>query len=429
MLQLGKDFFNFNLIFTAYIQKIMKRNLLIILLLFAIKGFSQNCVPNTNSLSFNGSSNYVSFTTDNNLQISDSITVEAWIYATSWAINPYQGTIFCKHGWSTGEQGYVLRAGGTGQLSFNLAGVDSVGTLLGWQDLVSPINTLTLNTWYHVAGTFDGDSIRLFVNGIQIASKLMHGTIVPSIAFPASIGKISDSNVAQTRYWTGRLDEIRVWHRALAAAEILAHKANHIDTAGANNLVGYWRFNEGSGTLTNDLSSSGNNGTLNGTTWNNVVPFTNTVSTHYVIPTGAILTCQPSAPFYQWLLNGAPILNATQQVYTATQIGNYAVIASDANGCSITSASYTVTSAVGMMELAQNVNVNIANADGKISFSFLDGTTISQAHLYDVSGRLLRSSERGKVGIFDSSNLPHGMYILYISTDKNNYSKNIYIGR
>ncbi len=407
----------------------MKRNLLLIILLFSLKGFSQNCIPNTNSLSFNGSSNYVSFTTDANLQITDSITVEAWIFATSWAINPYQGTIFCKHGWSTGEQGYVLRAGGTGQLTFNLAGVDSVGTLLSWQDLVSPINTLTLNTWYHVAGTFDGDSMRLFVNGIQIAAKVMHGTIVPSTAFPAAIGKISDPSVAQTRYWNGRLDEIRVWHRALGAAEILAHKGNHIDTTGANNLVGYWRLNEGSGTMTTDLSSSGNNGTLNGASWSTSVPFANTVIAHYVIPTGAILTCQPSAPFYQWLLGGVPILNATQQVYTATQVGSYSVVSSDANGCSSTSNSFTVTSAVGIMELAENVNVNIANADGKLTISFLDGTYIKKVQLYDVSGRLLQASEKGKSVVFESNNLSQGVYILTISTDKNNYQKNIYIGK
>lgn len=409
----------------------MKKNLLILLVLLGSNVFSQTCVPNTNSLQFNGSSNYVSFTSDNNLQITDSITVEAWIYPTTWASNPYQGTIFCKHSWTAagGEQGYVLRAGGTGQLSFNIAGKDSLGTLLSWQDLLSPVNALTLNTWTHVAGTFDGDSMRLFVNGVRIASKVMHGKIVPSTAFKPSISRISDTGSGQTRYWIGRLDEIRVWSRALSAGELLAHKGNHIDTTGANRLVGYWRLNEGTGTLTSDLSASGNNGTLNGPTWTTFVPFSNVLSQRYVIPTGLLLTCLPAAVTYQWLLGANPILNATSQTYTATQNGNYSVIASDSNGCSITAGPYAVTSIVGILELENNVNVNIINANGNLVINFLDGTIINQATLFDVSGRMIQSIEKSREAKFTSSALSNGVYILKISTDKGTYSKNIYLGK
>lgn len=393
--------------------------------------FSQTCVPNTNSLQFNGSSNYVSFTSDNNLQITDSITVEAWIYPTSWASNPYQGSIFCKHSWSAGggEQGYVLRAGGSGQFSFNFAAKDSLGTLLGWQDLLSPVNALTLNTWAHVAGTFDGDSMRLFLNGVRIASKVMHAKIVASTAFKPSIGKISDTGTGQTRYWIGRLDEIRVWSRALSAGELLAHKGNHIDTTGANRLVGYWRLNEGTGTLTSDLSASGNNGTLNGPTWITFVPFSNVLSQRYVIPTGLLLTCLPAAVTYQWYFGANLIFNATSQTYTATQNGNYSVIASDSNGCSITAGPYAVTSIVGILELENNVNVNIVNANGNLVINFLDGTIINQATLFDISGRMIQSIDKCREAKFTSSTLSNGVYILKISTHNGTYSRNIYLGK
>lgn len=38
-------------------------------------------------------------------------------------------------------------------------------------------------------------------------------------------------------------------------------------TAPTNGLVGYWNFDEGSGTVANDTSGNGNNGTINGATW------------------------------------------------------------------------------------------------------------------------------------------------------------------
>ena len=81
------------------------------------------------------------------------------------------------------------------------------------------------------------------------------------------------------------------------------------------------------------------------------------------------------------------------------------------------------------MELAENVNVTIANADGKLIISFLDGTFMKEVLLYDFSGRLLQTSAQGKSVVFESNNLSQGMYILNIITDKNNYQKNIYIGK
>ncbi|MBK7967257.1 MAG: hypothetical protein IPK10_19580 [Bacteroidetes bacterium] len=111
---------------------------------------AQICVPNTNSLSFAFAS--VNFTTDANLAPANAITVEAWIRATSWATNNYDGTILCKHSWSLGEQGYVLRAGNNGQLNFAVCGKDSAGNPLSWINASSLTGAMTLNTWYHVAG-------------------------------------------------------------------------------------------------------------------------------------------------------------------------------------------------------------------------------------------------------------------------------------
>ena len=407
----------------------MKNKIFVLLMLISLNALSQNCLQNTNSVLFNGTSSVVSIGSDNNLQITDSITIEAWIYPTSWAISPFQGTIFCKHSWSVGgEKGYVFRAGGSGQLSFNLAGVDSNGAILSWQDLVSPVNTLSLNTWTHVAGTFDGDSMRLFVNGVQITSKYMHGSIVISDSFNAKIGKICDTGVGQTRYWIGNLDEIRVWHRALGAAELTAQMSKHIDPTTANNLVGYWRFNEGAGPIAADLSTSGNDGGLVGATWATIVPFTITSIPRTIVPNGLILTCIPPGLSYQWIFNSTLITNATQQSYTATQNGNYAVTVVDSNGCSLIAGPYTVTGVVGILEFENNVKVNIVNRDGKLMISFEDGSIIKTASLFKVDGALVQSINNSNKISFETNNLSKGIYVLQLSTDKGNFSKNIYLG-
>src|SRR5262245_30746986 len=73
---------------------------------------------------------------------------------------------------------------------------------------------LTANTWTHLAATYDRTTIRLYVNGVQVASA-------------AQTAAISTSNAALTigantygEYFNGLVDEVRIYNRALTAAEI-----------------------------------------------------------------------------------------------------------------------------------------------------------------------------------------------------------------
>jgi hypothetical protein len=74
---------------------------------------------------------------------------------------------------------------------------------------------LTTNTWIYLAGTYDGATLRLYVNGTQVSSRAQTGPIEVSTN-PLQIG--GDSIYRQ--YFSGRIDEIRVYNRALTAAEI-----------------------------------------------------------------------------------------------------------------------------------------------------------------------------------------------------------------
>ena len=72
-----------------------------------------------------------------------------------------------------------------------------------------------LNAWTHVAVTYDGATIRLYVNGTQVASRLAAGA-VQSVSNPLWIG----GNQPYGEYFLGLIDEVRVYNRALAQSDI-----------------------------------------------------------------------------------------------------------------------------------------------------------------------------------------------------------------
>jgi hypothetical protein len=74
---------------------------------------------------------------------------------------------------------------------------------------------LPLNVWSHLAATFDNATLRLFVNGTQIASLATAGPIATSTG-DLWIG----ANNVWSEWFSGAIDEVRVYNRALSAAEI-----------------------------------------------------------------------------------------------------------------------------------------------------------------------------------------------------------------
>jgi hypothetical protein len=76
--------------------------------------------------------------------------------------------------------------------------------------------TLPLNTWTHLAVTYDGSVIRLYKNGVQVSTLNYIGSILTSTG-SLSIG---GNSVWTNETFNGRIDEVRIYNGALAAAEI-----------------------------------------------------------------------------------------------------------------------------------------------------------------------------------------------------------------
>jgi hypothetical protein len=83
-----------------------------------------------------------------------------------------------------------------------------------------------LNSWTFLAATFDGTTLRLYVNGTQVSSQARSGTILTSTN-PLQIG--GDSIYGQ--FFQGAIDEVRVYNVALTPAEILADMTAAVGTS------------------------------------------------------------------------------------------------------------------------------------------------------------------------------------------------------
>ena len=80
-------------------------------------------------------------------------------------------------------------------------------------------STIPLDTWTHVAATYDGSQVVFWVNGVADGQTSFSGTIC-SAGSHVSIGHNPDSGAGSSQFLNGSIDEVRIYNRALSAAEI-----------------------------------------------------------------------------------------------------------------------------------------------------------------------------------------------------------------
>jgi hypothetical protein len=158
------------------------------------------------ALSFNGSTGRVSVPASPSLGLTSAMTLMAWIQPTASQSN--WRTILQRE-----TDAYFLNASNdTGPL--RPSGGGTIGGAVNW---VTGTTASPVNAWSHVAMTYDGSTIRLYVNGTQVASTAATGAIQSSSS-PLWIG----GNSPYGEYFQGLIDEARVYNRALTAADIQA---------------------------------------------------------------------------------------------------------------------------------------------------------------------------------------------------------------
>jgi hypothetical protein len=85
------------------------------------------------------------------------------------------------------------------------------------QYLVSADNAIKVGTWQHLAGTYDGATKRVYIDGVEVAN----GPQAAAIPYDSMAMKIGcDDNNPNTFFFDGALDDLRIYNRALTASEI-----------------------------------------------------------------------------------------------------------------------------------------------------------------------------------------------------------------
>ncbi|MBD2722668.1 endo-beta-N-acetylglucosaminidase [Hymenobacter armeniacus] len=190
-------------------------------------------------------------------------SLECWVKANSFKTgSPFISSVIGME--DGGVNNAQIRLGDANITGDRPQFVMNTGTL---SRKLTSATTLTAGTWYHLAATYDGAAMRLYINGVLNAS--LNATTTPTVNAAFSFGR----NYASSRCLDGSIDEVRVWQRALTAAEILANACDV--PANAPGLEGYWKLNEATGQVANDLTGHGHTGNLigmNAADWSANVP-------------------------------------------------------------------------------------------------------------------------------------------------------------
>src|SRR5690606_5973127 len=156
----------------------------------------------------------------------------------------------------TGGWSVQISVNSTGRLS---AGIESPGIY------ITGTTVLTPNTWYQATFVFENNnSIRLYLNDTLEASNTIGNVTLRNSDNRLRIGT---GNIA-SEYFNGDIDDVRVWNAALSQTDIQDAMNCELDGS-QNNVVAYYKFNQGFDAANNaaittatDSSGNGNNGTL-----------------------------------------------------------------------------------------------------------------------------------------------------------------------
>ena len=160
------------------------------------------------ALSFDGVDDYVEVPDSNSLDITDAITIEAWVKPNDIfdsSRTDWDGVV------GKSVQYFLDFNPDNGKLRFHLSGLSSTNlesTKASWDTV-----------WAHIVGTWDGSIMKIYVDGILDSSQESTGTITSDTS-DITVGAYS---TAPSDLFHGLIDEVRIYNRALSASEIAEH--------------------------------------------------------------------------------------------------------------------------------------------------------------------------------------------------------------
>jgi|GEM_PF-1600706 uncharacterized protein (TIGR02145 family) len=197
----------------------------------------------------NGTDSYVEIPSIN----TGYITVEAWVNSTKYGY--YTSFITKKYyesGWNSPYAVWQL---------WLAEDTDKPGVFaLNYTISLPSPESVPMNTWFHIAFTYDGVDAKLYINGVEKAASNVNYGPLPSTNAKVYLGYTPDSNHS----FTGMIDEVAIWDNALPAWQIQQHYQNSLNGLGYTytGLVAHYPFNGSP----DDISGNNYNGINYGAT-------------------------------------------------------------------------------------------------------------------------------------------------------------------
>lgn len=197
------------------------------------------------------SSHFIDCGAGASMNITGDFTIAAWVKQ-----NGINDEMIAAIDNSSGARKFTFGVN-SGKIYFERAGIPTITT-----------GEVSADVWHHLCVTFTGGNYNAYVDAIN--TQTVGGSALPSSTNKFFIGKREYSGYQA--YWDGYISAVRMYGRALSGTEITALVNSRTEPA-TTNLVGWWKFDEGTNTTANDSSGNANTGTLtNGPTWSTVQP-------------------------------------------------------------------------------------------------------------------------------------------------------------
>jgi hypothetical protein len=138
------------------------------------------------------------------LDLTTAMTLEAWVRPSALGSN-WRTALFKEQ---PGHMTYAMYAGTS-------SGQPTGQAYVGGEKDARSAAALPVNAWTHLATTYDGANLRLYVNGTVVRTLAVTGSMAVSTG-PLKLG----GNGVWGEWFAGLLDDVRVYNRALTAAEV-----------------------------------------------------------------------------------------------------------------------------------------------------------------------------------------------------------------
>lgn len=157
---------------------------------------------------YNGTVAYLDCGNASSLNITDAITIEAWVKSSSATFQ----RIISKEDWGT-RDGYAINLRDSGYVCFTV--YDGVDYYVGQYS-----TNFSDGKWHHVVGVYNKSKVKVYADGIIGGTIADYTGDISTVTHTLKIGRFGYST---SHFFNGTIYSVRIYNRALPAYEIIDH--------------------------------------------------------------------------------------------------------------------------------------------------------------------------------------------------------------